>query len=76
MTYCFACYIKHITLILIALYFDTRLYFLSINHILHVGWERSYETMQEAKCPHLLYKEEWNKKQLQVKVFLTQQVLT
>ncbi|XP_028415767.1 lymphocyte expansion molecule-like [Dendronephthya gigantea] len=31
------------------------------------GWERAYETMQEAKCPHLLYKEEWNKKQLQKK---------
>jgi hypothetical protein len=39
-----------------------------MNRTLHVGWERAYETMQEAKCPHLLYKEEWSKKQLQVKI--------
>lgn len=32
------------------------------------GWERAYETTQTAKCPHLLYKEQWNKKQLQKKL--------
>lgn len=32
------------------------------------GWERAYETTQAAKCPHLLYKDEWNKKQLQKKL--------
>ncbi|XP_066936624.1 ciliary microtubule-associated protein 2-like [Clytia hemisphaerica] len=29
------------------------------------GWRRAYETSQEAKIPHLLYREEWEKKQLQ-----------
>lgn len=29
------------------------------------GWERAYETSQAAKIPHLLYREEWKKKQLQ-----------
>ena len=32
----------------------------------YIGWERAYETMQTAKRPHLLYKDEWNKKQLEV----------
>jgi len=32
------------------------------------GWERSYETSNMAKIPHLLYKEQWKKKQLQVGV--------
>ncbi|XP_046845613.1 lymphocyte expansion molecule-like [Xenia sp. Carnegie-2017] len=32
------------------------------------GWQRAYETMQESKCPHLLYIEEWKKKQTQKKL--------
>ena len=31
------------------------------------GWERAFETARLAKIPHLLYKEQWEKKQLQVK---------
>jgi len=29
------------------------------------GWAKAYETSQDAKIPHLLYREEWEKKQLQ-----------
>lgn len=29
------------------------------------GWERAFETARLAKIPHLLYKEQWEKKQLQ-----------
>ncbi|XP_032230603.2 lymphocyte expansion molecule isoform X2 [Nematostella vectensis] len=29
------------------------------------GWERAYETSRLAKIPHLLYKEQWEKKQYQ-----------
>jgi len=29
------------------------------------AWRRAYETSQSAKIPHLLYREEWEKKQLQ-----------
>ncbi|KAJ7386534.1 hypothetical protein OS493_008670 [Desmophyllum pertusum] len=29
------------------------------------GWERGFETARLAKIPHLLYKEQWEKKQLQ-----------
>jgi len=29
------------------------------------GWERAYETTQAAKVPHLLYREQWEKKQMQ-----------
>lgn len=29
------------------------------------GWKRAYETSLAAKLPHLLYREEWEKKQLQ-----------
>jgi len=32
------------------------------------GWERAFETLRMAKIPHLLYKDEWEKKQLQKKL--------
>lgn len=32
------------------------------------GWERAFETARLAKIPHLLYKEQWEKKQLQVRL--------
>lgn len=40
-----------------------------LNHLdlIFKGWERAYETSQIAKIPHLLYREEWEKKQLQVR---------
>lgn len=35
------------------------------QHASGPGWKRAYETSQAAKIPHLLYREDWTKKQLQ-----------
>lgn len=38
------------------------------NRALGPGWRQAYEISQAAKIPHLLYREEWEKKQVQKKL--------
>jgi len=42
--------------------------FCACNALKLAGWERAFETARLAKIPHLLYKEQWEKKQLQVRL--------